>query len=85
MNVKFHTITPYTLNFQSFTCVFTILVKFDIYFLGLPREIFLGVICSLNCSRPVQGFCPLKIKIAQFPGGFRLTSFIKDTSKNTYH
>ena len=44
MNVKFHTITPYTLNFQSFTFFFTILVKFDIHFLGLPREIFLGVI-----------------------------------------
>ena len=23
----------------------------------------------------VQGFCPLKIKITQFPNGFRLTSF----------
>ena len=44
MNVKFHTITAYTLNFQNFTCVFTILVKFDIRFLGLPGEIFLGVI-----------------------------------------
>ena len=43
MKVKFHTITPYTLNFQNFTCVFTILEKFDIRFLGLPREIFLGV------------------------------------------
>ena len=42
MNVKFHTITPYTLNFQNFTCVFTILEKFDIRFLGLPREISLG-------------------------------------------
>ena len=44
MNVTFHTITPHTLNFQNFACVFTILVKFDICFLGLPREIFLGVI-----------------------------------------
>ena len=44
MNVKFHTIPAYTLNFQNFTCVFTILVKFDIRFLGLPGEIFLGVI-----------------------------------------
>ena len=43
MNFKFHTITPYTLNFQNFPCVFTILVKSDIRFLGLPREIFLGV------------------------------------------
>ena len=44
MNVKFHKITSYTWNFQNFTCVFTILVKFDIHFLGLPWEIFFGVI-----------------------------------------
>ena len=44
MNVKFHKITPYTLNFRNFTSVFTILTKFDIHFLGLPREIFFGVI-----------------------------------------
>ena len=31
MNVKFHKITPYTLNFQNFTCVFTILTKFEIH------------------------------------------------------
>ena len=43
MNVKFQKITYYTLNFQKFTCVFTILVKFDIHFLGLPKEIFFGV------------------------------------------
>ena len=39
MNVKFHKIAS-----QKFTCVFTILVKFDIHFLGLPWEIFFGVI-----------------------------------------
>ena len=44
MNVKFHKITSYTWNFQNFTCVITILVKFDIHFLGLPWEIFFGVI-----------------------------------------
>ena len=44
MNVKFDKITSYTMNVQNFTCVFTILVKFDIHFLGLPREIFFGVI-----------------------------------------
>ena len=44
MNVKFQKITSYTLNFQNFTCVFTILVKFDIRFLKLPWEIFFGVI-----------------------------------------
>ena len=36
MNVKFHKITSYTMNVQNFTCVFTILVKFDIQFLGFP-------------------------------------------------
>jgi len=46
MNVKFHRITSYTLNFQNFSCVITILVKFDIDFLGLPWEIFLGVIAD---------------------------------------
>ena len=40
MNVKLHKITSYK-NFQNFNCVFTILVKFDIHFLGLPWEIFL--------------------------------------------
>ena len=43
MNVKFHGITSYTWNFQNFKCVITILVKFDIHFLGLPWEIFFGV------------------------------------------
>ena len=32
------------MEFQSFTCVFTILVKFGIHFLGLSWEIFFGVI-----------------------------------------
>ena len=44
MNVKFYKIASYTRNFQKFTCVFTILVKFDIHFLGLLGEIFFGVI-----------------------------------------
>ena len=39
-----HKMTSYTWNFQNFTCVFTILVKFDIHFLRLPWEIFFGVI-----------------------------------------
>ena len=44
MNVKFHKITSSTWNFQKFTCIFTILVKFDIYFLGIPWEIVFCVI-----------------------------------------
>ena len=43
-NVKFHKMTAYSWNFQNFTFIFTILVKFDIYFLGLPWEIVFGVI-----------------------------------------
>ena len=34
------------MKFKNFTCVFTILVKFDIHFLGLPWEIFFGVITN---------------------------------------
>ena len=44
MNIKFHKIALNTWDFQIFTYVFTILVKFDVYFLGLPWEIFFGVI-----------------------------------------
>ena len=43
MNVKFHKITSYSWNFQNFTSVITILVKFEIHFLELPWEIFFGV------------------------------------------
>ena len=32
------------MKFSEFTCVFTILVKFDIYFFGLPWEKVFGVI-----------------------------------------
>ena len=39
-----HKITWCKWNFQNFTCIFTILAKFDIHFLGLPWEIFFGVI-----------------------------------------
>ena len=46
MNVKFHKITSYTWNFQNFTCILTILVKFDIPFLGLRWEIFFGIIIT---------------------------------------
>ena len=43
MNVRFYRITSYTWNCQYFTCVITILVKFDIYFLGLPWKFFFRV------------------------------------------
>ena len=32
---------------SAFTCVFTILVKFDIYFLALPWEIIYGAILQV--------------------------------------
>ena len=35
-NVKFHKMTALHMKCSEFTCVFTILVKFDIYFLVLP-------------------------------------------------
>ena len=50
MNVKFHKIASYTLDFQKFTCVFTILVKFDIHFLGLAWEISLVLLQKTNYS-----------------------------------
>ena len=80
MNDKSDNTTSYAWNFQNFTCVITILVKLDIYFLGLPWEIFLGVTTddllhrqplkkkrmqySLNYSG--TRVCPLKIKITQY-------------------
>ena len=36
--------TSYMWNFQNFTYVFRIVVKFDIYFLVLPGEIVFGFI-----------------------------------------
>ena len=38
INVKFNKMTACAWNFQNFTNVFTILVKFDIHFLGLSSE-----------------------------------------------
>ena len=62
-------------------------MKFDIHFLGLPWEIVFGVFtdiiisialekCEKECNIVyiilVQGFCPLKIEITQFPDEFWL-------------
>ena len=41
--ISLNDILYYTWNFQNFTCVFTIVVKFGIHFLGLPWEIVFGV------------------------------------------
>ena len=91
MNVKFHKMTSYTLNFQNFTCVFTILVKFDIHFLGLPWEIFFGVTTDdLLHLKPLKNvkknaiffklfwykvFVPWKYKITEFSGEFLLNAW----------
>ena len=79
-----HKITSFTWNFQRFTCVFTILVKFHIIFSHSHEKFSLVLLemtnyifrrlkkCKKECNILVQGFCPLRIKITQFPGGFRL-------------
>ena len=64
---------------EDFTCVFSILEKFEIYFLSLPLEIVFGVITdNLLHRQPLKSvkknaiwlkysgtrfFCPLKIRI----------------------
>ena len=66
------------------SCVRCNSVKFDIHFLGLRWEVFFGVTTDdLLHIQPFKNvrkkdFCPLKIKITQYPGGFRL-----NTSDNT--
>ena len=44
MNVKFHKDCENTGKILKISCVRCHFVKFDIYFLGLPREIVFGVI-----------------------------------------
>ena len=82
----------YTWNFQIFfSCVITIIVKFDIHFLGLSWEIFLGVttdnILHLKPLKNVKKnaiffklfwykvFVHWKLKLL-IPGGFRLNASI---------
>ena len=55
---NFTKITSYTWNFLNFTCVLTILVKFDIHFLGIPWAILkASIITNATCI----GFCSLMI------------------------
>ena len=44
MNVKFHKNCENTGKILKISCVGCNFVKFDTHFLGLPREIFFGVI-----------------------------------------
>ena len=78
MNVKFHKITS---SYEIYRVpVFSFLLKFDIHFLRLPREIFLHLLafrngkkeCNIHQIFLVQVFCPLRIKITQSPRGFHL-------------
>ena len=84
-NVKFHKNFENTVKIVKISCVRChCFVKFDIRFLEPSKEIFFGVITSITLEKYkkkecdvvyiilVQGFCPLKIKITQFPDGFRL-------------
>ena len=84
MNVKFHKNCENTGKILKISCIRCNFVKFDMYFLGFPIRNFLWCYyrrlitslalekCKKGCNVLVQGFCPLKIKITQFPSGFRL-------------
>ena len=69
MNVKFYKNCENTGKILKISCVRCNFVKFVIHFM-LMLEFIL-----------VQGLCPLKIKITQFPDGFRLNmhAFIHST------
>ena len=79
-NVKFHKKCENTGKILKISCVRSNFVKFNIHFLGLPWEIYYRWLiissaleeCNILSIILLQGFCPLKIKITQFPDGFRL-------------
>ena len=56
MNVKFHKITSYSWNFQNFTCIFTILVKFDIPFSDLDGKFSLALLQNFLVFNLLPGF-----------------------------
>ena len=84
----------YTWNLQNFTCGITILVKFDIHFLGLPWEIFFGVTTDdLLYLQPLKNvkknailfklfcykiFVHRKLKLLNFQKDSILTTFSKN-------
>ena len=84
MNVKFHKNYDYTGTILKTVCLRCNFLKFDIHFLGLPREfVFCVTTDDLLHLQPlknaicfkiflVHDFCSLKIKITQCPRGFRL-------------
>ena len=60
MNVKFYRITFYTWNFHNFTCVFTILVKFDINFLGQLNNLIRERRKELRGTHPPDSIVKIK-------------------------
>ena len=60
MTVKFYRITSYTWNFHNFTCVFTILVKFDINFLGQPNNLIRERRKELRGTHPPDSIVKIK-------------------------
>ena len=58
------------LTHDDFSCVFSIPVKFEIYFLGPLKS--LKKECDMALKILGTRFCPLKIKIIQLPNAFRL-------------
>ena len=79
-NDKFHKITSYTWNFQNFTCLFTILVKFDIHFLGLPWQIFVVIYYRRLITSLALKKCEIK-KTAIWPKIFWYIVFVHWKSK----
>ena len=82
INVKRHIMTSCTWNFMNFTCVFTILVKFDIHFLSQEFSLVLSQVPNYSSS-PWKMQYSLNnsgtrfVKITQFPGRFGLNVISK--------
>ena len=63
---QFHKNCENSVKILKISCVRYNFVKFDIHFLRVPSEFFFGITIL------VQGFRPPKIRITQFPSGFRV-------------
>ena len=78
MNVKFHKNCENAGKPLKISCERCNFVKFDIHFLGVSFSLVLKVLknvqkeCNIFLIILVQDFCPMKIKITQFHGEFRL-------------
>ena len=65
-------------NFHNFSCIFTILVKFDIYFLGLPWEIVFGL-TTANKLYPMSSSWKM-LKIMRYFLNYSGTRFLSTES-----